>query len=131
MKSLQLSGTLQTPAVSFNPKTGIFALSGVSRPENVVKFYTPVFDWLSQFTNEIVSGKIRKKNINLQFKLAYYNSASTKAFLNLLNYFHEIIEEGTNIKIDFYYEKGDDQMKEDGEDLSDTAGIPFTFISYD
>ena len=35
---------------------------------------------------------------------------------------------GYTINIDWYYEDGDDQMHDDGEELSEAIDIPFNFL---
>ena len=37
---------------------------------------------------------------------------------------------GNKVDINWYYEEGDDEIQESGEEMSDMIGYPFNFISY-
>ena len=39
-----------------------------------------------------------------------------------------VISNGINIKIDWFYEEGDDKMMEDGEDLAEAIELKFNYI---
>jgi hypothetical protein len=53
------------------------------------------------------------------------NSASSKYILQILDYFKKLYLKKAKITVDWYYEDVDDQIFEDGEDLSDVINIPF------
>ena len=57
------------------------------------------------------------------------NSASSKYILQLLDHFKKLYEKDAKIIVDWYYDDIDDQIFEDGEDLSDVIKIPFNLIS--
>jgi hypothetical protein len=60
--------------------------------------------------------------------LNYINSASSKYILQILDLFKRILIKGAKIKCTWYYEDADDQILEDGEDLSDVIKMDFNFI---
>ncbi len=128
MESLYIKGTDFTPGIFFDTDTHVFEIGGVSRPEDVTGFYEKVFEWLSKFYEELETGQAKKEKLFLNIKLVYFNSASTKALAIIFEKFKKIKEVGINLQVDFYYDKCDEQMKEDGEDLSYTVELPFNFI---
>jgi len=121
-----------TPEISFDSNSNIFEISGVSRPENVMGFYQPAFSWLQEYENEVLGEgldyKYRVNSLKLIIKLSYFNSASSKAILQILDLIRKFHLKGVNVEIDFYYDEGDEQMREDGEDLSEAIEIPFNYI---
>ena len=58
----------------------------------------------------------------------YFNSSSAKFLLDVIVEVHKYHLEGFNVKINWYYDEGDDDMLETGEDLSDMIDFPFSFI---
>ncbi len=131
MESLFIEETEFTPKISFDIENCVFEIVGVSRPEDVMGFYIPTIEWLKKFDEEIVSHASNKYDITaIQFvlKMTYFNSASAKSLLQILDRIRIIGQKGVELKIDFYYDDGDDQMLEDGEDLSEAVEIPFNFI---
>ena len=124
--------TPHSPEIRFEPSSGRFLISGVSRPEDVRTFYYPVVDWLRKFLDEeIKTGKITFDESNpliLDVTLKYFNSSSAKFLFDIFSELGNINEEGGKLKIRWFYESGDDDMLEAGEELSEIAEIPFEFI---
>jgi hypothetical protein len=130
METLIIEGTDFTPRVSFDQDSRIIQIEGVSRPENVSAFYGKVIDWMTGYESELYKNKVlggKKFDVNVVFKFSYFNSASAKMIYILLESLLRIKNMGYTIHIDWYYEEGDDQMLEDGEELSEAIDIPFGF----
>jgi hypothetical protein len=130
MNKFFLEETEFTPELSFDIDTRKFSFKGVSRPEDVFKFYQPAIDWLKKLDEE-VSHSNEKYNIpilNLDFHLSYFNSSSSKMLLQILEIIKKIQDKGIDIKVDWYYDASDEQMLDDGQDLSETVDIPFNYI---
>lgn len=130
MEPLLIPGTEFTPAVTLDPTQDIFEISGVSRPENVPGFYEPVILWLRTFDQSVehLDKKYQLPAIRFVFRLVYFNSASAKMILQLLELLKRIGSKGIDISIRWYYDQGDEQILEDGQDLSDAVDFPFEFL---
>jgi hypothetical protein len=131
MSPYHIEETEFTPEILFNIDSKRFLLKGVSRPEDVFKFYLPAVNWLKEFEQNIILHTDAKYNIpfiNLEFDLSYFNSASSKMLLQILEVIKHIQNKGIEIRIDWYYDKNDEQMYDDGMDLSESVDIPFHFI---
>jgi hypothetical protein len=131
MEILQIAKTEFTPEVSFNPATNELNFEGVSRPENASEFYTRVIDWVTSYESQLYKNHVlggKKFDVNISFNFSYFNSASSKMIYQLLESFRRINMMGYNIKIAWYYDEGDDQMLEDGEELSEALDINFDFF---
>ncbi|MBC7389646.1 MAG: DUF1987 domain-containing protein [Opitutaceae bacterium] len=119
MESLVLQPTAHTPSVSLNSESGVFEFKGRSTPENSVDYYDPIFKWLDQY----VASPLPKTIVKLQFE--YFNTSSSKCILDVLKKFVKLHNSGSDVKIQWFYEEEDDDMKEAGEDYSDILEIPF------
>lgn len=130
MKKLNIDATLKSPKVIFDPENFLYEMEGNSRPENVRDFYYPIIDTLKEYFEE----QHNKENINqnksfkFNFKLDYFNSSSAKFISDILVIVKKAVENGIDIKIYWYFEDGDEDMKEVGEDFSDMISFPFNYI---
>lgn len=130
MKKLNIDATLKSPKVIFDPEIFLYEMEGNSRPENVRDFYYPIIDTLKEYFEE----QYNKENINqnksfkFNFKLDYFNSSSAKFISDILVIVKKAVENGIDIKIYWYFEDGDEDMKEVGEDFSDMISFPFNYI---
>ena len=125
MKTININGTEDTPAINFNYDTSEFIISGRSLPEDVSTFYKPIIDWLDECSATI------KDNSKFEFKLEYFNTASSKILLDLFMKLEEITEvKQTKLSIIWFYQKEDIDMKEAGEEYAELVSVPFEFTSY-
>jgi len=117
------------PKATFSNQTGLFELSGMSRPENVSSFYGLLIDWLKEFEQECVhAGKWPSSGITVNIKLTYCNSASTKYIFQMLEIIIAWRKYGIVPAINWYYDEGDDKMLDDGQDLSDALEFEFKYV---
>ena len=132
MNNIRITATNKTPKVIFDPENCLFEMEGNSRPENVRDFYYPIIDTLKKYFENLVEKNLNesfKENaIKFNFKLDYFNSSSAKFISDILVIVKKYAEEGFNIKVYWYFDESDDDMKEVGEDFSDMITYPFNFI---
>jgi hypothetical protein len=106
MKPLIIEPKIDSPKVVLDKERNIFEIKGKSLPENVNVFYQPIIDWFTEYF----------KNPNpetiITIQLDYLNTASSKAILSLLLVFEEALKKGSNIKVRWYYEEDDEDMKD-------------------
>lgn len=120
MNTLSLEGTEDTPKIILDKDNGIFEISGRSLPEDSAEFFQPVLDWLEAYENNANGETI------FNFKLEYFNTASSKLILDILSKLEEI--EGTVIH--WYFHEDDEDMEEAGEEFSELVELPFEFKTY-
>jgi hypothetical protein len=104
MNTLDLQETSSTPSIRYEGSNKL-VIKGRSLPEDVVKFYQPVFEW---------ADNLNVDTLIVEITLEYMNSASSKHLLNLL----KLLDANNGIKdlqINWYYEKGDEDALEDGQ----------------
>lgn len=132
MEPLYIEPTEFTPKVFFDPENSVFEISGFSRPENVIGFYKPILKWLEEYNDQVLSQNINfsKSLLTLNLKMTYFNSASSKFLLDILLEFMKFMSKGNKIEVNWYYEDGDDEILESGEEIADMLGYNFNFIPY-
>ncbi|NOY37449.1 MAG: DUF1987 domain-containing protein [Chlorobi bacterium] len=132
MEALKIDATDVSPEIIFDPAEKIFTISGISRPEDVRSFYFPVLEWCRSFREDYLeAGKIKfdqQNPLKITIKLKYFNSSSAKFLYDIFMELGEISRKGHHVDITWYYDEGDDDMFEAGEEMSDIAEIPFRFI---
>jgi SiaC family regulatory phosphoprotein len=119
MQALIIKATDETPSITLDPEKNVFEFSGKSLPEDVTTFYSPVLAWLTNY------GETPRSNTTVDFKLVYFNTASSKLILDILFLLEKIHESGTSIQIKWHYEEEDEDMKEAGDEYSDLVEVPF------
>jgi hypothetical protein len=130
MEPLLIKPTEFTPKIWFEPQYHIFEMEGFSRPENVSQFYNQVLDYLDDFENEIVDQKKfnRETPLKINFKFAYFNSASSKFIIDIIGILLRFNKKGFPIEFYWYYDEEDEVILEAGEDISEIVAIPFKYI---
>lgn len=110
------------PGILFDNKKGLFKITGKACPEDLAEFYGPVFMWLEEYS------KAPNQTTTLEIKLIYYNTASSKALLKILQILEGIHLRGFTVKVKWYYESYDEELLIAGEDYAELLKIPFEFI---
>lgn len=124
MEPLILKETEDTPSVVLDRNKNQYEFSGRSLPEDVIVFFQPVMDWIEKYSKEPGDEMIWK------FKLEYFNTASSKILLDILMKLEEIKGKGTNILIQWYYDKTDTDMLEAGEEYKELVSLDFEMVGY-
>lgn len=132
MSMIHIEATEKTPEIILDDKNLIFEMIGKSRPENIRDFYKPIIEKLENFLDYLLvntpAEKLEEKVFKINFKLGYFNSASAKCIADIMIMVHDFIKQGSNIKIYWYYQEGDDDMLEAGEEFSEMINIPINYI---
>ncbi len=123
MEAIILTGTDDTPNVTLDANNKIFEISGRSLPENPSKFYAPVLEWIDSY-----SENPNPKTV-FDFKLEYFNTASSKLILDILIKLEKICNDGKDVLIKWHFPEDDEDMEEAGEEYADMVDIPFEQVS--
>jgi hypothetical protein len=122
MENLHLEGSAKTPSIHFDAASGKLELKGRSIPENSVEFYKPLNDWIDAY------GKSPVTETEVDVKLEYFNTSSSKCILDLFKKLESISGERTKVTVNWYYEMDDEDMEEAGQDYQAIIGLPFRII---
>jgi len=121
MKELKISATKYSPEVVLNPQ-GFIKIKGRSIHENINDFFIPVEEWLVNYI------KTPADVTCIDITLEYFNSASAKILIQLLQKISHVRLKDRKFIINWYYEEGDEDVLERGEYISSVLNIPFNFI---
>jgi hypothetical protein len=124
MEVIKIKGTEDTPNVILDAGSNIIEFSGRSLPEDVVTFYSPVLQWIEEYA------KAPSEKTEVVFRLEYFNTASSKILLDILLKFEDIMNDGHEVVVQWYYQEDDEDMQEAGDEYSEIVDIPFEMHSY-
>lgn len=117
MDRIILEGTVDTPQIDFNPN-GEIMMAGRSLPEDPNVFYEPLFQWANDVNTD---------TIIIQFKMEYFNTASSKKIYDLIKTF-AVNQSVKKVVVKWHYEEGDYDSKETGEHYASLLNAEFEFI---
>ncbi len=124
MEVYRTKGTSDVPEIILDAEKCIFSFSGRSCPENVSDFYGKALSWVDEYS------KHPNPKTAFDFKLIYYNTASAKMILSIMQRIEIMKEEGKDVIIRWHYPDDDEDMQESGEDYADILDVPFEMLSY-
>ena len=124
MENLEISPTTNTPHVILDARNGRLIISGRSIPEDPDVFYAKIFNWVDEYFSKSA------KDTEIEFKLEYVNSGSSKYILELLREIHRL-SNNKNTRVVWCYERDDESIQELGDHYSKTIGLPFELREYE
>ena len=122
METISIKGTAKTPTVEFDAESGKVEIKGRSIPENSIEFYKPLVDWLDTYAAN------PKEQTEVNIQLEYFNTSSSKCILDVFKKLEVIHKDGSDVKINWFFEEDDEDMLEAGEDYQSIIKIPFKMI---
>lgn len=123
MEAKRLAGTDESPEVILDKSTNEFKFMGKSLPEDVKEFYTPILNWIEEYVVDPNEETI------VEFNMEYFNSASSKQILDILECFALVTEKGKKITVKWHFTEDDEDMEDAGESYADIVDVPFELIS--
>jgi hypothetical protein len=124
LEPIKLDKTKSYPMVNLDKENNIFEIRGRSIPEDAIKFYLPILQWVTEYVED--------PNPNTEFilDLEYFNSSSAKNIMKMLVILEKILEKGKKIKIIWYYQENDEMIQERGVEIGSVLKIPLEVKSY-
>ncbi|MBN4072909.1 DUF1987 domain-containing protein [Crocinitomix catalasitica] len=122
MEEIKREEQEDSPEIHLNYEEGIFLIKGKSLPEDAAEFYSPIYEWFRNYVDD------PKEETILDIHLEYVNSSSVKRIFSILCMLEEIEPYQNTILVKWKYNKGDDLMKEKGEEFQEYLEIPFELI---
>ena len=124
MDLVSLESTKKTPNVLLDP-SGRIRIGGRSIPEDASKFYDNILNWVLDYCHTPSDSTV------VDIELEYFNSGSAKFVMQILRELSELLAEGRELKVNWYYEEGDDDILERGEYYSSILDLEINFIETD
>jgi len=114
MKDLYIPRTSDSPEVDFKFSLNQLNISGEAFPEDANKFFYPVLVGLEDYLNSIDN-----QDVEFNFHLTYFNSASTKMLFSIFMLLNDSACSSNRIALNWHYDEEDDTIKEFGEDVNE------------
>lgn len=112
----------QTPLVHFKT-SGELKIKGSSYPEDPMKFYGQVIDWVKELK------KLNLPKIELTVCLDYFNTSTSKLMLYIFRQLESIyLNDKKDVRVIWYYHSYDEDMIESGKDYSSLLEMPFQLM---
>lgn len=119
-----IPATVTTPKIVLDTQNNLFSFEGESYPEDVNAFFDPIILPLKTHLKNL-----QDADIQFDFFLTYFNSASTKVFFNLFALLEEITE-FNNVTVNWKHHEEDDTAEEFGQEFKeDLDNVRFNFIA--
>jgi len=126
MTRYSVQATKSSPRIDFDPKRMSFEIKGESYPENCWAFYGPMFDWLEEFFV-----KSNGDRLEIDMEILYFNSSSSKTFMDLFDLLDEHADKGKNIVVNWRYHEENESAMECGEEfMEDVSNLKFNLIEF-
>lgn len=123
MKPIFIEQTTNTPYINFDPQTGILEINGRSIPEDSVKFYKPLIQWIDDYK------KSPQDLIIISIQLEYFNSGTAKSLYRLLKKVTSMHDAINKVKLKWYYEQDDEEMMNSAKDYEILLNFPIQAIN--
>ncbi len=121
MEPIHIKPSETTPEITLDAKNGIFVIAGKCHPENVESYFKPVIMWLDEY--------IKKPNEKTQFEFIfkYFNTASSRMILVILDKLLKIHRQGYSVLIRWHYLEEDEDLFDEGNYFANITKLPFEF----
>ena len=117
--------TEDEPEIILDKEKNIFQFTGSSMPEDPGKVFSPVLDWIKSYMQDPNPSTV------IEFKMDYFNSSTARFFVEILEKFEEMYDNGSAVKIIWFHFLDDVVILERGEDIEAVVDIPFEFKKID
>ncbi len=121
MQELRVESTKTSPEVVLNPE-GTIKIKGRSIQENAFEFFEPIDNWITEYIKD--PADVTKVDMILD----YFNSASARVFVQLLQKITTVKTRHKKFVFNWYYEEGDEDILERGEYFSSVLDVPINFL---
>lgn len=124
MEELKYENDIKCPKVHFQPN-GQLEITGKCIPDHPREYFASIISWMEEYL------KNPSQKTTLNMKVIYCNSFSKKYFIVIFSMLKTLKDKGLDAEVNWYYEEGDDDMREIVELYKDGSEMEIKAISYD
>ena len=120
LEPLIINNTIRTAGVNFDADKALLFIKGNSIPENSDEFFQPLYDWVEKFKLE------HNGPVTFKIFMTYFNTSTIRHIIGIMK---RLIQRygASGLTVVWAYEKGDEEIKDRGQDISEVVKFPFTF----
>jgi hypothetical protein len=119
LENIYIKSTRSTPEVSFSE--GLLSIRGRSIPEAAAEFYKPLEQWAEMYATDT------EVDTRVVFSFDFINTASTKWVYAIIKKLARYRDVHKRLKVEWYYETGDDDLFELGHIIQSFIDCPFIY----
>jgi len=111
MENINIENSDDSPKVTMDFENGLIEFEGECYPENTFEFFESILKWIKEYFED------DSKNTTINFKLSYFNSATTQVLFDIF----DIIDESGHkaLSINWYYDENNKGTLKDYEEFSE------------
>ena len=110
--------------VNLDGEHGVFTFYGRFLPQKTKDFFEPILVWLEEYSKNPY-----RKSVII-FKMDYFNTSSSKKFLDILIVFQDIQLQGFEVEVEWCYHKDDIDIKDAGKGYANLVELPFIYKEF-
>jgi hypothetical protein len=114
MQNIYIKATNDSPEIDFKFSENQLSISGEAFPEDANKFFYPIFMGLIEYLKTPGT-----EPIQFNFKLTYFNSASTKMLFNIFELLNDHSAKQQAVILNWFYDEDDDNIKDFGDEIAE------------
>lgn len=119
LNNIEIQPTRVTPEVVF--REGLLSIRGRSIPEAAADFYKPLEEWIEGYVVE------SDADTRVVLSFDFINTASTKWIYAIIKKLARYRDVHKKVKVEWYYENGDDELYELGHIIHSFIDCPFIY----
>ena len=126
MENLHIAATRTSPEIRFDCEKGVLDIKGESFPEDTAEFYNPILSWVGEYV------KSEEKEVTVNMEIIYFNSSSSKIFMDLFDILNEAAGKGKKITLNWIYDQENENALIAGEEFKkDLESLLFNLVPKD
>ena len=111
MQNIDIECRDDSPKVTMDFEKGLIEFEGECYPEDAFDFFEPIIEWLRNYLKDTT------KETVVNFKLSYFNSATTQVLFDIFDILDE--SEHSSLSINWYYDPHNKGTYKDYEEFSE------------
>ncbi len=111
------------PGILLDKDAEKFLFYGKSCPSNTFELFSPVMEWFKLYSQNPLKSTV------LEINFSYFNTSTAKFLFKVMTILEPINERGFEVKVIWYYNEDDLDMKENGEEFDDVVDLNFEIVS--
>ncbi len=114
--------TKSSPSLVFDSEKNIFRIEGISTLVNAIEFFDSIIQWINLNEHRL------QKKVEFQFHLPYFNSASMKGILMVMQRIKKGIDSGQDWSIGWHIEEDDEFLIDAAESFQEMIDMEIQIL---
>ncbi|HOG20618.1 MAG TPA: DUF1987 domain-containing protein [Salinivirgaceae bacterium] len=121
MNNYLAESTHSSPKIQLDAQQGTLLIVGRSIPENAMKVYRPVMEWIEQYSVK------PKKQTTITIQLSFFNTSTSKYLMELLKRFEDVCKQGFDVIVNWHCD--DEDILDIVQDYKALVKVPVNIIA--